>query len=476
LRKSRHESEEKEIGNLTRPQGVSAVIVVVAEVISHDEGRHRERKDNVKPAGRDTFQAKTVRNREAVPPGTTNLPSEGTVKLKQRRVLHSVIDKVFNWNNLKSASRKVVKNKGSAGVDGMSVKRWQEKEESHLQELKWRLMKDSYRSKPVKRCYIPKPGSTKKRPLGIPTVTDRVCQQAVNNILAPVFEQYFHEDSHGFRPGRRRVEALCKQGYSHVVDLDIKGFYDHVDREILMRLVKKVVKDRRVLGLIRGWLKAGVLEEGKVRYMTSGTPQGGVISPLLSNIYLTPLDNALTEAGYRFVRYADDVCIFCRDEEETEKALHQARTVLSGLKLKLNEEKTSVQTFREGFDFLGFRFTRRGRHIAERSLKALYGSVREITKRQQGDKPVLVVIKALEPQLRGWGNYHREGRNVRIFTELDKWIRKRLRSYIYKRWRIFRGPKANRPDREEFERMGLFSLRSILRPDMLQLTLFPAPR
>jgi group II intron reverse transcriptase/maturase len=435
----------------------------------------------VEPAGRDTFQAKTIRNRVAVPPGTPNLPGNGTVK-KKRRTLHSVIDKVFNWSNLKLASRKVVRNKGSAGVDRMNVEQWQAKEEQHLQELRWRLIQDTYRSKPVLRCYIPKPGSAKQRPLGIPAVVDRACQQATHNVLSPVFEEYFHEDSHGFRPGRstktaaKRVDALHKQGYNYAVDLDIKGFFDHVDFEILMKLVGQVVKDRRVLGLIRGWLKAGVMEEGNLRYTTSGTPQGGVISPLLSNVYLTPLDNALTDAGYQFVRYADDVVILCRSEEEAAEALHHARTVLGRLKLELNEEKTSTRTFKEGFDFLGFRFTSRGRHIASKSLLALYGKVREITKRQQGDKPVTAVIRVLNPLLLGWGNYHREGRNVGMFNQLDTWIRKRLRSYIYKRWRTFRWPGVNKPDREEFKRMGLFSLRTILRPDTLQLTLFPAPQ
>ena len=269
------------------------------------------------PAGRDTFQVKTVRNREAGPPGSAYLPGDGTVR-KKHRVLHSVIDKVFNWKNLTIASRKVVRNKGSAGVDGMGVKEWREKEEKYLHELQWRLRKDTYRSKPALRCYIPKPGSAKRRPLGIPAVTDRVCQQAVHNVLAPVFEEHFHEGSHGFRLNRstqtaaRRVEALRKQGYDCAVDLDIKGFYDHLDQETLMKLVRQVVKDRRVLGLVCGWLKAGVMEEGEFRYTTSGTPQGGVISPLLSNIYLTPLDNALTEGGYQFVRYADDVVILCR--------------------------------------------------------------------------------------------------------------------------------------------------------------------
>ncbi len=263
-------------------------------------------------AGRDTFQVKTVRNREAEPSGSTYLPGNGAGRRKSR-VLHSVIDKVWNWENLTVASRKVVRNKGSGGVDGMSVKQWREKEEKHLRELQGRLRRDTYRSKPALRCYIPKPGSAKRRPLGIPAVTDRVCQQAVQNVLVSVFEEYFHEDSHGFRPERstqtaaRRVEALRKQGYDHVVDLDIKGFYDHLNQETLMKLVRQVVKDRRVLRpdsrVAEGGSDGG---GGSSVYRPPGLRKEGS-TPLLSNIYLTPLDNALTEAGYRFVRYADDV-------------------------------------------------------------------------------------------------------------------------------------------------------------------------
>lgn len=398
--------------------------------------------------------------------------------MKLKKVLHSVIDKVFNWNNLKSASRKVVQNKGSGGVDGMSVEKWVEQEDRHLSHLRKRLIANTYRSKPVKRSYIDKPGSKKKRPLGVPIVRDRVCQQATHNVLSHVFEEYFHEDSYGFRPGRsthmaaRRVEEIGREGYRYVVDLDIKGFFDHVDHEILMRLVRQVVKDRRVLGLIRGWLVAGVMEEGNVRYQTSGTPQGGVISPLLSNIYLTPFDNALTEEGCRFVRYADDVVILCRDKEEADRALGFARQCLARLKLELSEEKTKITTFKAGFDFLGFRFKLGGRGISSKSIKAFYSKVRRATRRHQRDRPVEQIIETLNQTLRGWGNYHKEGRNVGIFTFLDNWVRRRLRSYIYKRWVTRKWFEVSKPTKEDFERMGLFSLRGILRPKNLQLQLF----
>jgi group II intron reverse transcriptase/maturase len=394
-----------------------------------------------------------------------------------RKILHSAIDKVFNWNNLTAASRHVSRKKGRGGVDGMSVQVWQSKEHTHLGVLRHRLMNDTYRSKPVLRRYIDKPGSKQKRPLGVPAVGDRVCQQAVHRVLSPVFEAYFHEDSHGFRPNRstrtaaKRVEALRKQGFVHVVDLDIQDFFGQVDWEILMRLVGQVVKDRRVLGLLRGWLAAGVMEEGKLRYETSGTPQGGGISPLLSNVYLTVLDNALAKAGHRFVRYADDVVILSRRADECTAALELARGVLSELKLQLNEEKTVVTTFKAGFDFLGFHFTNRGRTIGTKSLKGFYGKVREATRRQQGDRPVAAVIGTLTPLLRGWGQYHRQGRNVGMFTKLDKWVRQRLRAYVYKRWHPLRWPQENRPTKAEFERMGLYSLRGLLRPHPDQLEL-----
>lgn len=233
-----------------------------------------------------------------------------------------------------------------------------------------------------------------------------------------------------------------------------------------MRLVRIVVKDRRVIGLIRGWLSAGVMEEGNVRYQTTGTPQGGVISPLLSNIYLTVLDNALDEAGYHFVRYADDVVILCRTQEEAQRALGKAREVLAGLKLELNEEKTRVTSFAEGFDFLGFHFIQRFRKIGSKSLLSFYTKVRETTKRQQGDRPATAVIEDLNPIIRGWGNYHKEGHNVGMFGKLERWVRKRLRSYIHKRWR-----SQTKPTRREFDQMGLLSMRSIVRPKQLHLVL-----
>lgn len=390
-----------------------------------------------------------------------------------QKILHSGIDKIYKRANLWTASRKVQKKKGCGGVDGMSMETWGKLEGKLLEELRKQLKGDRYRSKPVKRCYIEKPGSKKKRPLGIPTIRDRVVQQATQNILSPLFEAYFHESSHGFRPGRschtaaKEVRTLARKGYRHVVDLDIRGFFDNVDKELMMRLVNRVVKDRRVLGLIRGWLEAGIMEEGRVRHEVSGTPQGGVISPLLSNIYLTPLDNALTEHGYKFVRYADDVVILCKTREKAEQALALTREILARLHLELSEEKTGISSFREGFAFLGFQFEQRKTGVASKSLTSFYRKVREATKRHQGDIPLAAVVDKLNPMVRGWGNYHKWGQNAQLFKKLDRWVRMRLRAYEHKRFRQF----CQSPTTKKLESLGLVFLDSLRRKQM-QLELF----
>lgn len=392
--------------------------------------------------------------------------------------LHSVIDKVYSLANLHRASRKVCSNKGAPGVDGQTVEQWRVHEAQHVAQLRRLLVEDRYQSKPAKRAWIPKQGSDKLRGLGIPTLEDRICQQAVCQRVLPAFEKRFFEDSYGYRPGRsthqaaRRVQELRREGYHYVVDLDIQAFFDNVDHEVLMRLVRQVVKDRRVLGLIRGWLKAGVLEEGKIRYQTSGTPQGGVISPVLSNVYLTPFDRALKEAGLRHVRYADDVVIFCRSREEAESALAVARSALGRLKLNLSEEKTKVTSFQEGFDFLGFNFKARYRKVAGKSLKSFYEKVRAATRRQQANKPVTEVIAKLNPIVDGWGRYHRDGQNRSLFKRIDGWVRNRVRAYVRRRWKDRGRWKVFSAD--ELTSLGLTSLYGLIRAPR-QLELFGGP-
>lgn len=393
--------------------------------------------------------------------------------------LHSVIDKVYRMGNLEKASEKVCANKGAAGVDKVTVEAWRAREGAHLRQLHGELYADTYRSQPVRRVYIPKPGTNKQRPLGIPALVERVCQQAVLQVLQPTFEEIFFEGSYGFRPGRSThtaKEAILKYrkaGYRYVVDLDISNFFNEVDHTILMQLVREVVKDRRVLRLIRGWLTAGVMEEGNIRYEISGTPQGGVISPLLSGIYLTPFDRAIQAAGYAHVRYADDVLILCRTREEAEAALEVAGNLLSRMKLRLSPEKTVISSFQEGFDFLGFHFGKRHVGVGKKSLKSVYAKVREVTRRNQGDIPVERVIFELNPKIEGWANYHRYGNNIVVFRNLDRWVRNRVRAYIRRRWRD-RG-RWKLYSAEELDRMGLARMEWKI-PRYQQLKLFESPR
>jgi len=392
--------------------------------------------------------------------------------------LHSLIDKIYRMANLVKASAKVCANKGAAGADKVTVEAWRTKETANLRQLHGELYTDTYHSQPVRRVYIPKPGTKKQRPLGIPALKDRVCQQATLQVLQPTFEELFFEGSHGFRPGKSThtaKEAILeykKAGYRHVVDLDISNFFNEADHTILMKLVREVVKDRRALRLIRGWLTAGVMEEGNVRYETSGTPQGGVISPLLSNIYLTPFDRGLQAAGYEHVRYADDVLILCRTREEAEAALQAADELLTRMKLRLSPEKTIISSFQEGFDFLGFHFGKRHVGVGKKSLKSVYAKVREVTRRIQGDIPVGLVIAELNPKIEGWANYHRHGNNITLFRNLDKWVRNRIRAYIRRRWRDRGRWKIH--SAEELDRMGLARMEWKI-PRHKQLKLFESP-
>ena len=355
-----------------------------------------------------------------------------------KRRYYSLIDKVYDLRNLYEAWKAVKRNKGAAGVDQMSVARFEKDLERNLRRLHEQLRDGTYTPPPVRRVYIDKADGS-KRPLGIPSVADRVAQMATVRVLTPIYEAEFLPCSHGFRQGFSTrtaiavVEEYRKQGFRWVVDVDFKSYFDTLDHEVLMAKVKERVTDGRILGLIRSWLTAGVMSDGNLTYQTTGTPQGGVISPLLANIYLHSLDLALTKWGYKVVRYADDMVVLCQSQNKAKTALGLLKQMAEGdLRLTLHPEKTRITRFYEGFDFLGFTFRGHHRVARKRALQKFKDRVRELTPRQTHRK-LREVVTDLNPVIRGWGNYFRLGHMKGRFETLDQWIRMRLRSMVLKR-------------------------------------------
>lgn len=360
------------------------------------------------------------------------------------RKWYSLYDKVFAPKNLEAAWKRVKKNRGKPGWDRESIDQFQANWQANLAEIHRLLTEKRYVPPPVLRVNIPKEVDQKgrvikTRPLGIPTVRDRIVQQAVVQVIGPIFEADFCDCNCGYRPERSTHTAIAQirrhyeEGYQWVVDADIQGFFDALNHELLMRFVRERIVDGSVLGLIRAWLKAGVMEDMKLKTVTTGSPQGGVISPLLANIYLHQFDRVMTERGYRLVRYADDFVILCKLERKAERALEVAKQILEGqLKLKVHPEKTRVIHFRDGFDFLGCRF--RGRYVGprEKSLLKFKQRVRQLTARQRG-KNLKQVLEDLVPVIRGWGNYHARYNVKTLFKRLDEWMRMRLRAFLEKK-------------------------------------------
>jgi len=350
----------------------------------------------------------------------------------------SLVDKVFRPTTLEAAWRKVERNKGSSGVDGQSVERFAAGAELYLAELHENLKSGTYRPSPVKRVDIPKgPGQT--RPLGIPSVKDRIVQTALKMAIEPIFETSFREGSYGFRPGRgckdalREVDRLLKQGYTHAVDADLKSYFDTIPHDRLMAQVEEKISDGRVLDLIEGYLGQDIMKGMERWTPTAGTPQGAVISPLLANIYLHPLDLLMEQDGYRMVRYADDFVILCRSANEAEEALRRvtAWTEVNGL--TLHPEKTRIGDAREpgrGFDFLGYRFEGGRRYVRKKSLKAFKDKVRAKTGRTRGVS-LERIIAELNPMLRGWFGYFKHAVPSE-FRLLDSFLRRRLRAILRK--------------------------------------------
>lgn len=358
----------------------------------------------------------------------------------------SLIDKVWSERTLGLAWEKVKSNAGACGVDGITIGRFAKDSQSRLLAVKEHLKEGTYQPKPVKRVWIPKPGSAEKRPLGIPTVTDRVVQAALRLVIEPIFESRFHPHSYGFRPGRgckdalRHVEALLAAGHTHVVEVDIRGYFETICHERLLGLVRERIADGRVLGLIEGLLKQGVLEGSDwQRVKEEGTPQGGVISPLMANLYLDALDWLMGEAGHEMVRYADDMVVLCRSREEADAALSRLKEWMSGAGLTLHPDKTRVVELSEAgshVDFLGYRFkrNRRGklmRLVRPKSKRRLRESIKPKTRRTDG-RSMEAIVADLNRTLRGWYGYFKHAHCSEL-EGIDKWTRMRLRSILRKR-------------------------------------------
>ena len=350
----------------------------------------------------------------------------------------SLIDKVYRAETLKAAWQKVKANGGAAGVDGQSVERFAVGAEMYLEELSIALKKGTYRPQPVRRVEIAK-GGGKFRPLGIPAVKDRIVQTALKFVLEPIFEREFLDRSYGFRPGvgckdaLREVEGLVREGYTFVVDADLRSYFDTIAHGRLLERVEEKVSDGRVLELVEAFLQQDIVKEMERWTPTGGTPQGAVISPLLANIYLHPLDCHMKQKGYRMVRYADDFVVLCQTAQQAQAALEEVRSWVEQNGLSLSADKTHVGDCRqegEGFEFLGYRFEAGRRWVRKKSLKAFRDRIRMRTKRTRGDS-LAKIIADLNPALRGWFNYFKHAHPV-TFKWMDGFVRRRLRAILRK--------------------------------------------
>jgi RNA-directed DNA polymerase len=380
----------------------------------------------------------------------------------------SLIDKMSRESTLEMACGKVRANGGAAGVDHQTVEMFAENLSENIRKLSAELRQGTYRPSAVKRVWIPKPGKrSEKRPLGIPTVRDRIVQTAMRMVMEPIFEKDFAENSFGFRPGRgckdalRRVDALLKQGFTWIVDADLKSFFDTIDHQILMKRMEEKISDGRVLEMIDFYLHQDVLETAELWTPEAGTPQGAVISPLLSNIYLDPLDHLMKKAGFEMVRYADDFVILCRSESEALQGLQTCARWVETVNLQLHPEKTRIVevTETEGFDFLGYHFRRNRKWPSQKSVNKFRDKIRPLTKRTHGHN-LQSTVDNLNRIIRGWFEYFKHSYKP-TFQHLDGWIRMRLRSILRKRERrkgLGKGFDHKRWPNAYFVELGLFSM------------------
>ncbi|GMA64286.1 group II intron reverse transcriptase/maturase [Alicyclobacillus fastidiosus] len=409
------------------------------------------------------------------------------------RKIHSLIDKVYHRANLELAWKLVKQNGGSGGIDNVRIADFERVAAEELARLHQQLKQDVYRPIPVRRVNIPKRNKpTETRPLGIPAIRDRVCQQALKNRLEPIFELTFSDCSFGYRPGRSTHQAMRKiyreimNGCEWVVDADLRDFFGNVQHERLIDMISERISDGRILRLIRQMLEAGYMENGVKFQTVSGTPQGGIVSPLFSNIYLTPFDRAMENKGYRLTRFADDWVVLCKSREEAVKVFADAKVALEALGLTLHPEKTRITHISAGFEFLGYKL-KRGKGLTlsqhkvkkgpnrlniyaiptEKSVKRFQDTIRQRTKRRL---PLTVqeLIDRINPVIRGWGNYYRKAHVRKLFNRLQRWIIQRIRSHQYKRWR--NGGWRKYPERRLYGEFRLVNLMSLI-PD---LNLMPA--
>lgn len=379
----------------------------------------------------------------------------------------SLIDKVSSKKALRIAYRNVERNAGAAGVDRETTEQFGKEAEERITKLSEALKEGRYQPQPVKRRWIPKAGTREKRPLGIPTVQDRVVQGSLRIVLEPIFEREFAEQSYGFRPGRsckdalRRLSELLNAKYTWVVDADIKSYFDTIPAEQMMEKVEERIADGRVLELVRRYLKQGVMEGMKQWTPERGTPQGAVISPLLSNIYLNELDHEMAARGHQMIRYADDFVILCKDEAEAQEALKAVSEWMKRADLTLHPEKTRIvdATQKGGFDFLGYHFERGYKWPRQKSINKFREAIKRKTKRANGNS-LKQIVSVINPVIRGWFEYFKHS-IPNVLENLDGWIRMRLRSILRKRHGgrgRGRGLDHLRWKNAYFVELGLFSM------------------
>ena len=364
-------------------------------------------------------------------------------KEKKNAAGNATMEAIVARDNMMLALRAVEKNRGAGGVDGMTTVQLRGHLRQEWGQIKGQLLAGTYRPQPVRKVEIPKPGGG-KRMLGIPTVVDRLIQQAIHQVMSPVWEGSFSEHSYGFRPGRsargavKMAQTHVQNGHRWVVDLDLEKFFDRVNHDVLMARIARKVSDKSLLKLIRRYLQSGIMEGGVAEQRREGTPQGGPLSPLLSNILLDDLDKELEKRGSRFCRYADDCNVYVKSRRSGERVLASLKMYLeSHLKLKVNETKSAV---RRPWDckFLGYSMTRYRAprlRVAEQSMKRFKNKIRDLFRMGRGRNLESFIKEDLNPLVRGWANYYREAKTYAEFEDLDRWLRRKLRCLIWRSWK-----------------------------------------